>query len=1169
MPRHRVDTHDLAIQASAYRIITLLHTVYPEMTQAAHESALAAQGSLLGYLDSLIKGQELAVLTEELAKNAIMGSTITMINHICSLPEERLSSANKKLVFKQMVIIASTYPGMVWDSHHQQWSINQFYTKQGIKQLMTPPAEALNLVCRALLDDNRYELNSEHPTHDRIFRIEMFYIHLLDLQEQIEQGSLAKCATGLQHDLLFMLQDKYFDESKKPIHFPMIIADLMLESLSLFIKTQVNERTLLHWALWQTGEWKVGELCPLFLTLRENNPCLAINPDELWQERCKIYITERLETFGINPSSVNFEHYIAAIENAPIPLSEIPTIPFVIEIITMKDLPMQGDPLTPIAQLIMLRNQALCHFKDVIHRIDIHLPNVQKGIHDLLTALHCIFLLNRYQDEILFLFWEGDSDFIGVRISMSQLLTHFFKEYTPEKQLSTAFESLHSRYMTCEQEFLQSSHNSWVSNFFALAHDNQPLWEVACTQLEAWRSSAKAPHLLALNDAHLTAWRLESQSQSDEGLAVFNITPYVVNRLLLHGLVVPVREWTPLYCYYLNNVINWLFSHSFEQEDHVLATFEKSYPRNLLANLCFRAVIHHADLDPRLKRICLQEEVSIGDINRVPLFLNVLLGMEITNQERNLIVAISKDHKSAIGDGLFKLIRSNSNKMLIQDYRDLFNLFKWSLSDFSEEWRQQVLKALAPRLPTLLGDVFAIEDFFEGFSSEKLSEACRFEIFASPKLGMILRNGSDLAELFTFGFKHISEITQLQTLALLGPKLGEMIHHANELAVNLASLSVMNQLKILELLGPKLGAIIQNGAGLASLLGLSSTLLNEECRLLIWNAVAHKLDTLIQDGEQLNCLLALPLQQLNHGRRLAILTALIPILGTKIQNVGQLVNLFSHSLEASSICSHLLILALLAPKLGAMIENGAELASLLKLSLECLNEECRIVIWSAVALRLDIIIKDGAQLDSLLVLPLEKLNQMRRLEILAALKPTLGTKIQNISQLANLLSLSPEYLNDAWRLEILKAIEPPKIETLIKNRRHLSELLFKISSEPYNDVCRSQLLATIKFEEIIKFGHHLEEFFSLLPECLNEEWRSHILASLKLGDIIEDRAELDELFKLSKEQLNDTQRALVLESVKTKDWFLPRRSAAFFSAGELGAHAREESQQKTTFSKKP
>ncbi len=1071
MPVQAVDTHDLAIQASAYRILKLLYAVYPEMIEANQLLVVAAQGSLLGHLNSLISGQEPAALPQEVTQNAIIGSTIMMINHINSVPEALLSSADKIFVFKQMITIASTCPGIIWDAIHEQWSTNQFYTKQGIQQLMTPPAEALNLVCRALLDDTRYEPNLEHPSQDKTFRIEMFYTHLLDLERQKNKGSLDKCAAGLQHDLLFMLQDKYLDESRNPIHFPMIIADLMLESLSLFIKTQLNEKQLFQWALWQVNEENAGVLSPLILQLRANNPSLSANPDELWQELCKSYVTARLEFFGIDPLRAHFDESLAAIESVPIPTSENSTISLVVAIITMKDLPvlnfMPGAAYTPMVQLVMFRNDALLYFKWDIDHINIDSPKHQSRVRDFLTALDCVSMLNRHRDEILLLFGAGDSDFISARFSIINLLAYFFSGYAIGEELSWEYTPLRSRYRRCEREFLKSSHMNWISNFFASTVDNQPMWEIAWAQLQALSSSASSSHPLILNDASLLAWHAESQRVSDEGQAVFDVDPYAANRLLLHGFLVPVKEWTPLYCRYLIMLTSWLAASSPGQEDVALTTFKKSYPRNLLANMCFRALICHSALSSELKHMCLKETLSITDITyRALLFFDALICVPLKHLEFSQIWEISQDYHQIIipkGGPAMDLFNIHPEWMGMHNLGNLRRLLQICPTVISEAWRIKILKALAPRLATIIKNSYELASLFDLASYTRFSEACRQEIFAAPEFQRIIQDGAQLYHFFS-----------------LDPH----------------DLSIRRRFQILTALAPTLAAKIKDGAQLANIFRLPLEALSERCRLVIWEAVA--------------------------------------------------------------------------PEIGMKIKDGYQLANLLDLPVENFNEDSRLVLFDAVASRFETIIKDGDQLVNVLKLSPQQLNEERRLEIFVALAPDLRMKIQNVSQLANLMAFPPKQLNEACRLMIMNAVTPVWLKTIIQDRYQLAELLFKIASEPFNDMFRAHILAALPLETMIQSGCDLEGLFLLPSECLNEVCRSQILSALKLDKVIEDEEQLDMLFQLPPDLLNETHRAQILESVKIKPWFLQTRLSAsprlsFFG----GANAFEDSQQNTTLPKKP
>lgn len=615
MPVLEPDTHNLAAQASAYKLIKLLHGAYPDigLLGSPDSPAKAAQGSLLQYLEQLIKPS--AAMTEEeralAKKTSSIKGTLQFIDYVNRLPSERLTLEDKKMIVEQTMAIASLYPGGVWDTDQEDWSINRFYNKAtgAVEEMMTSPAEALNLVCTALFDETRYLTAEGSWEHDLDLRITTVYKDLLHLRKQIISGSLEKCSAGLQHDVLYFLNRAYLDkiasEGGKPIEMLMETGSFLLGSLSAFVMEHIIERRadsstnemLLAWVCWEAKRAEDDIEHPMMVWLQG----IIASPEIA----CIDYLKSRCEEFGLNPRDSRIPEYAAALQSIPVVLPQAGILPLIADIMRMDVLAIP--PTNPVSQgpdsiydLIKLRNSALVQFKEQARHLT--MQTAIEPISDLFRALTYVDSLYRYRD-LTMLVGVDDGQFEATRSALKDMLQNYFTDYSLDKRIpSEEFDARCSSYVAAHA-FLNQSNVGFIENFFAVAltdDDKKKNWDKAWASLEALRGGMDRLHPLILSDEALRDWHRQSESISADGSAVVDITPYAINRLLLHGLLLPANEWSPLYCEYLALVTDWLLRPSALGEG-LLTQLKKSYSSCLLSNLEFMALVKGSAVEDGVK----------------------------------------------------------------------------------------------------------------------------------------------------------------------------------------------------------------------------------------------------------------------------------------------------------------------------------------------------------------------------------------------------------------------------------------------------------------------------------------------------------------------------------------------------------------------------------------
>src|SRR3990167_3786042 len=294
----RGSTHGTAAQASAAWLISLLQSVYPAVTtrllteseldsvDTKKNDAKKEQEQLITYLDAVIADPK-NYHSELVRKTNSVSATARIIYEIAK--SESYLEKDKKCVLQQMHSIAQTCPGFrKWDEDHKhkQWSTNRVYdsaSKQD-RYIIASPAETLNLVCNAIVDKTRFQASSTSSA-DRDFqdRIASLYNALLKMHKQEAAGQYEVCATGRQHELLFLLNHTFLDKSNyssdaKPVALPEDVLSHIVSLLSQFTEKELKKLTeaeqsavLSEWILYQS-DLIIREVPPIVSKLRKFYP---------------------------------------------------------------------------------------------------------------------------------------------------------------------------------------------------------------------------------------------------------------------------------------------------------------------------------------------------------------------------------------------------------------------------------------------------------------------------------------------------------------------------------------------------------------------------------------------------------------------------------------------------------------------------------------------------------------------------------------------------------------------------------------------------------------------------------------------------------------------------------------------------------------------------------
>lgn len=633
-------THGIAPQASAGQLIQLLRLTYRDIkTQRLTESDAAlknnlsensqlyekqriktesaVQVSLIDYIAQVIKTLEetaLCAINPETSHPNIQAS-VAMVQ--CILKLEEYSPQDKIRIFKQMQSIAKTCPGLQWDEHHSQWSTNALYNlsnnrkRRRTEYVIASPAETLNLVCRALLDESRYALTQQKDMHHRILA---FCVCCIELQQQVERGQLEKCSTGRQHDLLFLLNGAYLDKQNtesdaQPVQLLIDTESFLIERVAHFVEESIQQlpeekqfQLSRDWMLYQNdlSEHKV----PPVISLLRNRFSVTSNLEEKteveldlrWKDALMYFLAKQCQSHGLNPKECKLNDHLSSIETLACPILTSTTLPLLQSI--LDTLPIAEEKSSKINSLILLRNEALGVFRAEIKQQTQH---PAKAIQKFYVALQIVDKLHHYRNLTVFI-GADEALFDQSYQQLQHLLMDYFNGYSLNHSKSNEFyqqfETLSSIFFNQEKQFRQKSHADVIENFFTRIKDNPQHFKEAFERVCVMLSDNKSECPIFVSEDMLEKWHRHNVSSDQTAIA---LSSYEINRILLHALTTSLLEWSPNFCAALSLLTSQLQPSA--QDSYAFANLKQSYSSVFLKNLDFLIAIKHSNDIPEATKI--------------------------------------------------------------------------------------------------------------------------------------------------------------------------------------------------------------------------------------------------------------------------------------------------------------------------------------------------------------------------------------------------------------------------------------------------------------------------------------------------------------------------------------------------------------------------------------
>ena len=311
------------------------------------------------------------------------------------------------------------------------------------------PAETLNLVCRAFLDDERFQ--APEVKDELSLRIEPLANTLFLLQQEVDWSQKEKCAGGRQHDLLFLLNHSYLDRPKsdslaKPIELLIDTPDFLLNQLSSYLEQAMaalpaDEKNQLigRWISSQSDKDYDGD-SPIILLLRKQHPAPERDPDIVWKADCAKFIAEQAALFGLNPIQLHsrIDDVIASVGEMAVPADDSTTA-YRSAILNAKPISLEESTKAFSSSFISARNAALAVVKDN------HLSLKPEAIKAFYTANALFSQLHHYRHLSIFI-GEDEAAFNKAREDLNPVLFQYFHDYQPGKLSPENFEAVAAVY---------------------------------------------------------------------------------------------------------------------------------------------------------------------------------------------------------------------------------------------------------------------------------------------------------------------------------------------------------------------------------------------------------------------------------------------------------------------------------------------------------------------------------------------------------------------------------------------------------------------------------------------------------------------------------------------------------------------------------------------------
>jgi hypothetical protein len=687
--------------------------------------------------------------------------------------------------------------------------------------------------------------------------------------------------------------------------------------------------------------------------------------------------------------------------------------------------------------------------------------------------------------------------------------------------------------------YARDARMDWIENFFVHWHkaEDSKLYRLLYTQLSAPLLYEK----IELNDSFI-----QSQFQYDSEVY---LTPYMINRVFLHAILVPSSLWTTSFAKIMSEVFNFV-SKGFENHENLYQS-EKllmdSYSRPLLKQLNYLINYHtylqgdKSAVEPKPAKMYVPMPHLVKNLVTLAWMFILLpksqrktLLMDLDAEVLKKIIpnwselkAILKKLVESDRMTLINIIGAETLRTLLKDGYDLESLLK----KFPELERIILIHKIGGEA---LGTIIKDEDELKSVL-KSLPESDRITLIESIDLEALKTMITDTAKLNSL-LSEFAELDRINLLDTIGSEtLQTLIKDRKELKSLLKELAEGDRLSLINTLGLEtLKTLSKDGSGLGSIL---KKLPEFDRMLLINNIGIEALKLLIDNAYELAPIL-IRLPELN---RLPFIDDLgLEYLKTIITDLYKLESILETLPETNR-----LTLVNDIDALKTFVKDGNDLRLVLKI----LAEKDRIILINKIGTdALPLIIKTGTLLakvlDTLAATEHQKLIKSFGLENLKAwfdraveldfmfedLPEATCKEIITVLGAETLKKLIPDGdrlgdlldgISKKRRGLVIKLLGSEILKTVIKNEEQLWQILTKLK-DPDQEV----FIATIGFESFQSIDS-VKKLVHLLKIIPQDSHLSFIKAmgSETLKTLITDDLELHSVL----EKLDESERIILLK----------------------------------------
>ena len=380
---------------------------------------------------------------------------------------------------------------------------------------------------------------------------------------------------------------------------------------------------------------------------------------------------------------------------------------------------------------------------------------------------------------------------------LTRLPAYFQRFPEADNDTVTAIDTAKQLFIKETSAFKKAHNIGFIENFFGL-------WDSADkkTRYQLYSRLRHEQEKIRLSDSTLAHY-----IESNRAGQVLHITPYIINRILLHALLVSPQQWTPVFYACFSRIFTFIRDR-FRSEGNEVANagiadslLQSSYPTTLIRQLAFLDLVHR---EPNPGR----ENLGVAfDGFLIPANLD---GIQCQSLEPFIFYM---NHMPMVSESAFcRLLRSGDG--LLPTLSDIYQLSSVLLS-IPEASRITFMQILEPEtLKQIIKNGNELANI-----SRQLPEASRMtfiQTLGAETVKQLIKNGGAIANIL----EQLPEASRMTFIQILGAEtVKQIIKDGLELVDILKQLPEASRMTFIQTLGAEtVKQLIKNGGAIANIL---------------------------------------------------------------------------------------------------------------------------------------------------------------------------------------------------------------------------------------------------------------------------------------------------------------------------------------------------------------